>query len=251
MTLTHADRWQLAQDLVQRMVGQYGDGILLAAVYGSTARGTDTPWSDLELWFVTEDGASAQGQQFLYRGIAAGYEVHPRSELERALSKPTSHWPFYMGVLSVLHVLHGDAGLVGRWLALGRSAPEEGFRELLRARLPGLVHESYGRILSCQARGNLHDIGANVIEVLYEMKEALCLLNRRWVTHDYYQGYQETFGFPFLPDDYQELVDALWYASQTDEIVPLAKRLFANYVRLLEAHGLSPVDYQRIEDIPL
>lgn len=251
MGLTHKERWQLAQGLTQRMVAKYGEGILLGGVYGSTARGTDTLWSDLELWFVVRDGVAAHSQQLLYRAIASGYDVHLCSELERALTTPTSHWPFYMGVLTVLRVLHGDPGLVDRWLEMGRSAPAEGFRELLRTRLPGLVHESYGRILSCEARGNRHDVGAAVIEVLYEMKEALCLINRRFVTHDYYQGFCETFTFPLLPADFRELVDALWYATEIDEIVPLAREIHANYLRLLQDLDLSAPAYDRVEDVPL
>ena len=130
-----------------------------------------------------------------------------------------------MGALSGLKVLYGDPEQVRAWLQLGQSVPAERFREALEASLPGLVVESYGRILSCRERVNTQDIGCAVIEVLFEMNQALCLLNQRWVTHDYYQGFVDAFSFPRLPEGYQELVPVLWSAREVDEIVPLAEAL--------------------------
>jgi len=46
---------QLAQDLCARMVATHPGDVTLGGVYGSTARGTDTRWSDLEMLFVVHD----------------------------------------------------------------------------------------------------------------------------------------------------------------------------------------------------
>jgi kanamycin nucleotidyltransferase len=249
--MQHEERMQLAQGLCARMVARHSDAILLGGVYGSTARGTDTRWSDLEMLFVVRDGSKAEGEEFLYRGTAIGYQVIEQGKLEELLTNPSLKWPFWMGVLSVLKVLHGDPEQVRAWMQLGQSVPEKKFREALEASLPGLVVESYGRILSCRERGNTHDIGCAVIEVLFEMNQALCLLNRRWVTHDYYQGLADAFGFPKLPKGYRDLVPALWSAREIDEIVPLAEMLVHNFWQLLADEGIEVKNYQAVDDLPL
>lgn len=242
---------QLAQNLCTRMVAKYPEDIILGGVYGSTAQGTDTRWSDLEMLFVVRDGSKVEGKEFLYRGTAIGYQVIEQSKLEELLTSPSIKWPFWMGVLSVLKVLHGDPEQVRAWLRLGQSVPAERFRAALEASLPGLVVESYGRILSCWERGNTQDIGCAVIEVLFEMNQALCLLNQRWVTHDYYQGLVDAFSFPKLPKGYQELVPVLWAAREVDEIVSLAKTLVRNFWQLLADEGIKVRDYHAVEDLPL
>jgi hypothetical protein len=201
--------------------------------------------------FVVRDGSKIEGKEFLYRGTAIGYQVIEQRKLEELLTNPSLKWPFWMGVLSVLKVLHGDPEQIRAWLELGESVPVERFRAALEESLPGLVVESYGRILSCQERGTTQDIGCAVIEVLFEMNQALCLLNRRWVTHDYYRGLADTFSFPKLPDGYQELVPALWCARDVDEIVPLAEKLVRNFWRLLADEGIEVKNYQAVEDLPL
>ena len=183
--------------------------------------------------------------------FTVGYNVIEQRKLEELLTSPSLEWPFWMGVFSILKVLHGDPVKVGVWLQLGQSVPAERFREVLEANLPELVVESYGRILSCRERRNTQDIGCAVIEVLFEMNQALCLLNRRWVTHDYYQGFIDAFSFPKLPEGYQDLVPALWSAQCIDEIVPLAETLVRNFWELLAHEGVKVTDYQTVDDLPL
>lgn len=246
---------QLARDLCDRMVTRHPGDIRLGGVYGSTARGTDTPWSDIEILFVLRDGSEIEGKHFIYRGIAVGYRAIEQRRLEELLTHPSlvigDRWPFWMGMLSVLEVLYGDPEQVKAWLRLGQSVPAERFREALEASLSGLVVESYGRILSCRDRRNTQDIGCAVLEVLFEMNQALCLLNRSWVTHDYYQGLVDAFSFPKLPEGYQDLVSALWSAREIDEIVLLAERLVGNFWRLLADEGIKVADYQSVDDLPL
>jgi len=249
--MKHEERMQLAHDLCDRMVFRHPGHVVISGVYGSTAKGTDTPWSDLELLFVVRDGSKIKEKHFIYRGIAVGYSVFERRKLENLLANPSPDWPFLMGVLSVLKVLYGDLEQVQAWLRSGQSVPAEKFRKALESYLPEFVVESYGRIFSCRERGNTEDVGCAVIEVLLEMNKALCLLNRRWVTHDYYQGFVDAFSFPKLPEGYRDLVPALWNARDMDEIVPLARTLVNNFWQLLADEGIRVPDYQNVNDLPL
>jgi hypothetical protein len=249
--MEHEERIQLAQNLCARMVDKHAGDIILGGVYGSTAQGTDTQWSDLEMLFVVRDGSKVEGKEFLYRGTAIGYQVIEQGKFEELLTNPSLKWPFWMGVLSVLKVLHGDPEQVRAWMQLGQSVSAERFRQALEASLPGLVVESYGRILSCRERENTQDIGCAVIEVLFEMNQVLCLLNQRWVTHDYYQGLADAFSFPKLPKGCRDLVPALWSARDVDEIVPLAETLVRNFWQLLADEGIEVKNYQAVEDMPL
>ena len=246
-----AERFQLAQDLCARLVACYPGEVILGGLFGSTAQGTDTAWSDLEMLFVVQDGSKAAGKHLIYRDIAVGYEIFEQSKFEHVLGNPTAAWPFWMGVLSILKVLYGNPEQVNTWLRLGQSVSPEKFHHTLRRILPELVLESYGRILSCRERNNTADIGCAVIEVLLEMNVALCLLNQRWVTHDYYQGIIDACSFSKLPQDFKKLAPALWTASDVEEIVRLAQTLVNNFWQLLADEGLQINNYQDVADLPL
>jgi len=249
--MDHATRFRLAEDLCARMVAAHPGEVILGGVYGSTASGTDTPRSDLEMIFVLDRGSRIQRRELLCAGIAAGWFTIGQRKLESLLTRPSPEWPFWMGMLSALQPLHGDPARLAAWLEMGQAVPERRFRRALEEALPGLVVESYGRILSCSERGNRDDAGCAVLEVLFEMRTALCLLNRRWVTHDYLQGLLDTFDFPRLPAGWRELVPALWRAREIAEIVPLAERLYSAYRRLLAEEGVRWEEYARAEEVPL
>jgi kanamycin nucleotidyltransferase len=245
------DRLALARALCARLVAANGDGLLVGGVYGSVARGEDTPWSDLELLFVTRDGHAFPGRHLLYCGGAVGYEVLEEGALVAALERPTTGWPMRMGVLSVLRVLHGDPALVARWLDVGRAVPRDAFRAALAEAAPGLVVESYGRMHSCVARGDLDVLHVSALEVLLEMNTALCLLNGCWVTHDYVGGIIEAAAFPLVPEGYDRLAPALWRERDPAMALALADALVDAYHLLLDREGIAIRDAQSLEELAL
>jgi kanamycin nucleotidyltransferase len=201
--------------------------------------------------FVTSDECRAEEKNFIFRDMAVGYQVYRQTKLEQSLSTPSLDWPFQMGMLSVLKVLYGTPELVDRWLQIGKSVPLEAFHSALGELLPELVIESYGRILSCQERGDEQDLACAVLEVLFEMNQALCLLNGSWVTHDYTQGFEDAYRFAKLPKDYSELVPRLWVARGFAEVVPMAKALVGNFWELLRSEGIRVVNYEDVKALPL
>ncbi len=247
--MASAARARLASRLSARVVERYPGKVLVCGVYGSTARGDATPWSDVELLFVVKNACRARGQHILVRGIPAGYRVYRQAELEAALQHPDLKWPFLMGVLHVLQVIFGDPGQVQRWISLGTSVPTERFRVALRRELPGLVFESHGRLHSCLWRQQQADFFPALLEVLFEMRTALCLLNRRWVAHDYYQGLADTFRFSKLPRGYQDDVEMLYRSRDPESALVVADRLVQNYRRLLSEEQLTVENFQSVEEI--
>ena len=247
--MEHNERYQLALDLCARMVAKYP--VIIGGVYGSTARGTDTPTSDLEMWYVVEDGCEAQGQHLIFQDTAVGYRVYQERELIEILTNPDGRWPFHLGALEVLEVLHGDPARVREWIDRATATPIGLFHDRLAAHLPGLVIESYGRIHSSVERGDWATAGYSLTEVLFEMRTALCLLNKRWVTRDYDAGLLQVAAFPKVPAGYGELVPALLAANDLEALLPLADRLVEGFWKLVEAEGIAVKNYQTVEEIPL
>ena len=260
--MEHEERVRLARYISDRLVaGQPGfhgpNEVVISAIYGSTARGTDSPWSDLEMFFVSRSGSPFQGghDMLLYRGIPVGIMVYEQEALEHDLVTPRwEWWGHLMGILDSMRVLHGKPAQVRAWVRLGQSVPTAKFRESLEANLPWIVRESLNRVKSCHARGNDRDIGNAVVEMLSDMGEALCLLNQGWTTHSMttYQGFVDTFNFPKLPEGYRDLVPMLWSAREMDQIVVLAETLANNFWQQLADEGLRlPTDYHKMEELPL
>jgi hypothetical protein len=144
--------------------------------------------------------------------------------------------------------------------------------------VPELVFEVYGRVRSSVVRRGadirtrdsdlrsrsvavspkteqpayaVYDALHAVVEIIYEMHTALCLLNGRWTRRTYYAGIVEGFSFPLLPQDYATTIPALWMARELEDVVTLSGKLVGAYWRLLTAEGLNVINYQTVESLPL
>jgi hypothetical protein len=124
--LTYDERVSLARTFAERTARQVGERFVLAGLVGSTARGLDIPWSDLDMVFFLRGSQSTKGRHFLLRGVAVGYCVEEVEPLEEILTHPQERWPFLMGLLTSLQVLRGDPARRERWLEMGRACPPRG-----------------------------------------------------------------------------------------------------------------------------
>ncbi len=249
--MDRTERLGLAYRLCDRAVEKYGGRIVLGGLYGSPVRGTDTEWSDLDLLFVVHDGAEMSSRQCLVHGTNVHWDVWEETSLLRQIERPNARWPFVVGVLDALRLVHGSPAQVAAWLDMARRVPRERFVTALERDLAGWVVESYGRIHSCAVRQRSEDIYCAVYEVIMEMNTVLCLLNQRWTRHDYYEGIRDVCAFDLLPEAYEHLAPALWRERDPARIEVLADSLVEAYWRLLRREGIAVVDYDSADDLPL
>lgn len=249
--MEHASRIKLAQDLAGLMGARHGEALFVGGVFGSAARGDDTPFSDLDMLFVVRDGTAVASRSFIVKDSPVNLKVVTAGELEATLAGPGVDWPFWMGVLEALRPLVGDARHLARWRELGLALDPQTFLARAALHLPGLVFESYGRIRSCAVRHNERDAFPAALEVVYEIQQALCLINRRWVTRDYSAGLEQSFAFPLRPAGYEDLAPRLLAARELSEIVMLAGQLVAAYWRLLVSQSMTVPNYQQADELPL
>ena len=152
--INHKERLRLAESILERLERKYPGQVLLAGIVGSAARGTDTPFSDLDMIVITKNESRIRSVHFLYRKTAAGFRAFSQRKLSASLAKPLPDWPFFMGILSSIRLLKGDPAQIETLLELGKSLPREKFLRLLEREHPGLVFETPGRILSSETRND-------------------------------------------------------------------------------------------------
>ncbi|MFO7882923.1 MAG: hypothetical protein R6U52_10350 [Kosmotogaceae bacterium] len=230
--MTHEVRYKLALEYAEKLARELQKNLVCCCLYGSTSRGTDTKWSDLELFVVTKE--KIPSRSFLVEMIPVSLQTITEKKLVEKLENPDKDWPFYGGLIKNLEVLSGNKEAPKKYFEKAMSVPEEKCVETLKNNISEFVFESCGRIFSCIARKNYDDIYCAVIETILEMRTALCLLNHSFVNRDYFGGIKETFRFKKIPKNYPILATRLWRSHDPIEIVRYARELLNNYVNLLK-----------------
>jgi predicted nucleotidyltransferase len=244
-------RMKLAREIAARMAVRHGEALCVGGVYGSTARGEASAWSDLNLLFVHRVGSVLASRRLLVQGLVVELRMVAEDQLEAELSGPGSAWPFWMGLLETFQPLVGTPELPAHWRALGTSLEREPFLIGAATHLPGLVFSPYGRLRACGARRNRDDAPLIAQTLVFELLYALCLLNRRWLTRSYSASLAQSFTFPLLPEGYAQLAPRLLSAQDLDSLVTDAGTLVAAYWRLLAREMMAVPNYQQVDQLPL
>jgi len=250
--LNHEERVTLAGKLSELLEKRYADDILLGGIYGSTAKGTDTKYSDLEMFFIVKNESKAKSFSFAYRSMPVNVCVRKLADVEKDINEIELDWPLKMGRLFNLKVTCGDATILKRFRGLLEKIPGERFYKFIAKETP-LCYEGLGRLKAVKIRGNTHEIGLFVAEVLMEFVLLTALFNRRFINHDYLGGVPESFGFKYLPRDYVKTAAKLmkWKTSSIDEITRLADKFVQDFVSFMDEKGIEMKEHTPLEKVDI
>jgi hypothetical protein len=248
-------RRRLAHELLLHLQQLEGPALIVGGLSGSVARGEATPFSDIDVLLFVADDSRLFSRSWLIGGVTVALGVIRAGDLAAGLARPDLRWPKRMGLLAGFEPLVGDFDAAQRWLALGRSIDAQAFRAAVRPHLPELFYESYGRIESCILRGNLDDLRSAAHETVAETALAVCLINRSWVTRDYFGGIRQTFTFSLQPQDWPRLATTVRRSATPAETLAAARELRPSYEAFLALHGYTPEQHTtpatiRLDELP-
>ncbi|MGB9737516.1 MAG: hypothetical protein C0184_09935 [Chloroflexus aggregans] len=240
-------RQQIARDLCHRLATRDGERLIVAGMIESATLPNE--FDPLALLVISTPPRLCQS--FLVQGITVTVTTITPDELTAVVRTPDVRWPQWLGWLARLQVLVGDDSRVQAWLAQARALPERDFYRRIAPHMPQLAFGCYGALRAAAARRQEREVRWLVPILLTELHTALCLINRRWSSHNHIDALVESYHFALQPRDWPPLVEALLAASDLDEIVRLAGTIMGNYWQLLVRCELTVEQHQTTATVPL
>lgn len=250
--MNHEERVNLASKLTELLLKRYRDEILLGGIYGSTAKGTDTEYSDLEMFFIVKNESKAKSFSFAYESMPVNVCVRKLAEVEKDINEIELDWPLKMGRLFNLKITCGDATIWKRFRRLLEKISGEKINEFIAKETP-LCYEGLGRLKAVKIKGNTHEIGLFVAEVLMEFMLLTAIFNREFINHDYLGGLPESFTFKYLPKDFKKIATKLmeWKTLNIDETIQLADKFVQNFVSFMAKKGIEVKEHTPLEKVAI
>ncbi len=154
---TKEERRAIARDIAERLKQVYGSKIKAVALYGSMARGTDGPFSDIEMLCVLRSGSGDEPVDFSHEWAAGSWKAEVNIYSEEVLLQYArtveETWPLSHGAFLTAQPLYDPDGFLDELKAAVRSPDEAEFRELIRAVLVGEMFEFAGKWRNANAQG--------------------------------------------------------------------------------------------------
>lgn len=232
-------RIQAANEIAERILGEYGEQILGIAAYGSLAKGEDTQFSDLELWIATSGDMPSREVLGIYKGISVELYYGPADEFIEDARQVSPYWPVRADMRRSYLVLYERDDFFERVRKAASELKDEDF--IAAAKLLLLrTRELEGKLRSARSRDDAYGVLAVARQMVFNFALLIGLVNRSYYPSQ--RGmYQLSKEMPLKPTRYPELLDAAGGFTTTEprEVYTAAIELWSDFQRFVTQLGIQ------------
>lgn len=153
--ISQAERLQTCREIASRLHEVYGRHVLAIGVYGSVSRGTDGPFSDIEMFCVL--GESGESADFSYEWSAGPWKaevnVCSADVLLETASTVDGEWPLTHGPFFSPLSLYDPKGFFPKLKEAAESPAKEHFTQAINEVLVGEMYEFIGKLRNISQNG--------------------------------------------------------------------------------------------------
>ena len=202
--MARSRRLQLAHEIAARVHAHYGDAVLAIGVYGSVARGTDGPYSDIEMHCVVRGSGIDRCLEWSTGPWKAEVDVYSEDALLAWAAALEGDWPLTHGSFVEVHVVYDPGGLFARLRDAALSHPAGAFERTIHDVIVGEVYELVGKVRNARAAGNEVCMPYLAVE-LAKMGACLIGLANRHLYTTTTRAWEESLAQPGRPQGYDRL----------------------------------------------
>lgn len=202
--MEHARRLELAYDIAARVQCHYGEHLVAIGCYGSLARGTDGPYSDIEMHCVVQGTGVDEMLEWSAGPWSAEVDVYSEDVLLAWATETEGDWPLTHGAFVDVLPIYDPGGFFPRLREVTLSRDEDAFERVVRDLIVGELYELTGKVRNARAADNVACLPYLAIELA---KMGMCLIglaNRHLYTTPT-MAFEESLAQPGRPAGYDQL----------------------------------------------
>ncbi len=201
---SHDERKRRAEDIAARFSRHYGERLQASAVYGSLARGSDGPFSDIEMMIVIQGTGIDESFEWTSGPWKAEVNIYSEDRLMAWAAEFDEFWPITHGAIINAVPMQDTIDLFPRARAAVMNHNDEEFRSLIAALLVGDLYEDVGKLRNGLALQRTEVIAPFTVDAA---RYGACLvgLHNRRVYNSGATLFSELLELPGRPDGYDAL----------------------------------------------
>lgn len=236
-------RRERAAEIVEVFRRHYGEAVMAIGYYGSLAKGTDGPYSDIEMQCVISDTGVERTFEWNAGAWKAEVNVQSRDVLLSSAATIEGDWSITHGAYSHILPVYDPDRFFDELRQVAHSQPESKFQLALGELIVGDLLEQIGKVRNAWAMGNRDYLPCLACELA---RSGACLvgLANRFLYSSAYRMFAESLVLPNQPDGYQEICELVTSGQLSDpERIVQAANIFwggvenwaaSNHIRIIE-----------------
>ena len=236
-------RRRRAAQIVQVFRRHYGDQVLAIGYYGSVAKGTDGPYSDIEMQCVINGSGLENTYEWNAGPWKAEVNVQSRDVLLEEAAIIEGNWSITHGAYSHVLPVYDPDGFFEQLQSVVHSQPESKFQEAIKELIVGDILEQIGKVRNAWALGNPGYLPTLACELARSGACLIGLANRSLYSSASHM-IAEALVLPEKPEGYQAICQMVTSGELSDpeKIVESANIFWGGVDDWAEANGIRIVE---------
>ena len=199
-----AKRMALVREIADRVLTLYNERILAIGVYGSMARGTDGPYSDIEMLCVLRSTGEEYSYEWAHGSWKAEVDFYSQDILLQKAAEVDVDWPLTHGAYCDVLALYDPEGFFAKLRDTVLSQPQERFIAAIREVIMGELYELIGKLRNAQHSGHTAYLPELALNMAKYGAFLVGLANRRYYSNST-RVLEDSLNLPGRPSGYDTL----------------------------------------------
>jgi len=226
----------------------YAADLLALGVYGSLARGTDGPFSDIEMHCVLRGDGIETCYEWSNGPLKAEVDVNSAYVLLRWAAQVEGEWPITHGGVVNVEALYDPDAFFPRLRAAALDHSDQAFELAMRELIIGTIYELVGKLRNANAAGNRVVLPYYTLELARAGACLVGLANHHLFTTTSCM-WDESLTLPGAPPGYAELAQLVMSGrlARSQPIMRAVNAFWEGIEQWAEGRGMGLVD--TLEDL--
>jgi len=139
-------RRAVVDQIASRLTAAFGDSIIAVGLYGSTARGVDRDFSDVEMFCVLRNPGYDRRLEWICGGVKAEIELFGEDVIRRKSAELDDVWPVTHAAFANPKPIRGAPAFFAELRRLVYDHTEAQFHDAIRGIIVGELYEGLGKV---------------------------------------------------------------------------------------------------------
>ncbi len=236
--VSREERMEIAYSIANQVLERYGSRVQAIGVYGSLARKTDGPFSDIEIKCIL----NALDEDFCYEWTAGDWKAEVNFDsAEHMIEEATivdENWPLTHGQFFNILPIYDPEDFFSELKAKASSVDSSIFKEAICRTLVEEMYEYIGKMRNIEIQGPQTFLPILAMEIATAGAMILGLHNKQFFTTSS-QILPEALSFSDKPEGYEVLCELVMSGNLTDpqQIIVMCDNYWGSLLKWSAQHG--------------
>lgn len=245
--MTRRERLALAREIADRARASRSEDVLAVGLYGSTARGADGPYSDIEILCVLGTSGEDYSHEWTTGPWKAEVEFVSRETLLTRAAEVNVEWPLTHGAHLYVRPFHDPDGFFPHLRQVVLGQPGEKFAAAIRMLVVGDIYELVGKVRNARQFAHAASLPVLSVQIAIDGAFLIGLAHRRPYTSGT-RMLEESLRLSGRPAGYDDLCRLVMDGTlgNSTQVVAACEAFWAGVERWSAARGIHLEEPRRV-----